>query len=103
MMKQEEQDQTVLHKERRYKAGMTEYHDRRHAKLIDTDVGDKILRPQKKTTVKIPFDLAPLTVVKKKGYMVTAQISQGKLVTRAGNKFKKVTAPSSFFRKLPTP
>jgi len=44
---QEEQDQTVLHKERRYKAGMTEYHDRRHAKLIDIDVGDKIVPKRK--------------------------------------------------------
>ena len=82
---------------------MTKYHDnRRNAKHVEIDVGDKVLRPQKKTTVKTPFDPAPLTVIKKKGYMVTARTQQGKLVTRAGNKFKKVTARDPFFRNLST-
>ena len=100
MMKQNEQDPSVLKKESTYKAAMSEYHDqRRHAKLIDIDVGDRVLRPQKKSTVKTPFDPTPLTVVRKKGYMVTAETPKGKLVTRAANKFKKVHESDQFFNR----
>ena len=104
MMKKVEQDLSVLKKERRFKANMTTYHDkRRNAKLIDINVGDKVLRPQKKSTVKTQFDPASLTVVQKKGYMITGRTQQGKLVTRAANKFKKVTPRDPIFSKRSQP
>jgi len=45
---------------------MASYHDKwRHAKEIVLEVGDQVLQPQTKTTVKPPFNPEPLTVVKK--------------------------------------
>ena len=104
MTKKVKQDLSVLKKERQFKADITTYHDkRRNAKLIDINVGDKVLRPQKKSTVKTQFDPASLTVVQKKGYLITGRTQQGKLVTRAANKFKKVTARDPFFSKRSQP
>ena len=104
MMKKDEHDTQMRLREQQYKTKMTTYHDgRQNAKIVDIKVGDQVLRPQKKTTVNPPFNPVPLTVVKRKGYSLTAKTPKGKLVTRAANKFKKVGKRDPFFDKTAMP
>jgi len=64
------------------------------------EVGDQVLRPQTKTTVKPPFNAEPLVVAKKRGYAMTARTAGRKSVTRTANKFKKIMKRWSFFDEI---
>ena len=64
------------------------YGKRRHAKEIDFYVGDHVIRPQKKTMFQLPFNSEVFTMIKKRGYIVTAEAVQDKQVTWPANKFK---------------
>ena len=76
---------------------MKYYADRkRYVKPCDLEVGEPVLvkRPFTASKANSPYESRPMTIVARKGSMITARTSEGQNVTRNSSFFKRLRVPN---------
>ena len=97
-------DNEVRENDRKAKERMKMYADRKsHAKTNEISNGDQVLvKQERQNKLSTNFNPTPLTVINKKGTMITAQRPDGSSITRNSSHFHTIPRQDAPYRQDPT-